>query len=335
MPTITELCESIATTISDYRAGEIVPPNAQHVQSWIAQFPIEDRKPVLSELSNVLSETYFSRDRVRRFLKGLIANKGLVGNAPKDFWRAVNFLNIQGNGSSQRELLQLFDVALKAEVDLKVANCGGGNVFVYLDDAIFTGSRCGSDLEQWIAGCAPAAATVHIIVMALYEFGSWKMDERIKKAAKAAGKNISVHFWRVLQLENRKAYRNTSDVLWPTVLIPEAAEYSGGRFPFEPRQPGGKSKIFSDEEARGHLEQALLRAGMRIRGFSVNPKAALRPLGFSPFGVGFGSTIITYRNCPNNAPLALWWGDPNAAPHHPFSKWRPLVPRKTYGDEDD
>jgi len=109
------------------------------------------------------------------------------------------------------------------------------------------------------------------------------------------------------------------------------------KFPFKPRTPGGKCEhdIFSSEEGRQLLERELLMAGMRIRSFSQNPNRALRPLGFSPFGLGFGSTIVTYRNCPNNAPLALWWGDPEKPKSHPFSKWCPLVPRKTYGAEEE
>jgi hypothetical protein len=38
--------------------------------------------------------------------------------------------------------------------------------------------------------------------------------------------------------------------------------------------------------------------------------------------LGFGSLIVTFRNCPNNAPLALWAGDP----------WHPLFPRTTNSD---
>ena len=78
------------------------------------------------------------------------------------------------------------------------------------------------------------------------------------------------------------------------------------------------------------LERELLLAGMHIRSLSQNPSPALRPLGFGPFGLGFGSTIVTYRNCPNNTPLALWWGDPQAEPAHPFARWYPLVQRRTY-----
>lgn len=109
------------------------------------------------------------------------------------------------------------------------------------------------------------------------------------------------------------------------------------KFPFEPRQPGGKLQynVFSSEEGRQLLERELLLAGMRIRAFCKNPNRALRPLGFSSFALGFGSMIVTFRNCPNNCPLALWWGDPHAGLNHPFSKWYPLFPRKTYATEVD
>jgi hypothetical protein len=116
-------------------------------------------------------------------------------------------------------------------------------------------------------------------------------------------------------------------------LPAEAAGYHQGRFPLEPRAPGGTGQFFSSETRRSVLEQAFLKAGLRIRSFSANPHAALRPLGFSPFGVGFGSLFLSFRNCPNNAPLALWWGDHTKPSWHPFSKWYPLVPRKTYGDD--
>lgn len=132
-----------------------------------------------------------------------------------------------------------------------------------------------------------------------------------------------------------------SEVLWPATVQddPAVAAYLAqqGRFPLEPRQPGGKPEIeiFSSEEGRQLLEREFLRAGVRIRGFCQNPNQIMRPLGFSSFGVGFGSTIVTYRNCPNNAPLALWWGDPNAHHNHPFSRWYPLLQRRTYEREVD
>ena len=48
-----------------------------------------------------------------------------------------------------------------------------------------------------------------------------------------------------------------------------------------------------------------------------------RPLGNSLLEtLGFGSLIVTFRNCPNNAPLPLWVGNP----------WHPLFPRTTNSD---
>ncbi len=102
------------------------------------------------------------------------------------------------------------------------------------------------------------------------------------------------------------------------------------KFPFEAREPGRALGDFSSEEGRQLLERELLIAGVRIRGFCKNPKDIVRPLGFSPFGVGFGSMIVTFRNCPNNCPLALWWGDPEAPASSPLSQWYPILPRKTY-----
>ena len=128
-------------------------------------------------------------------------------------------------------------------------------------------------------------------------------------------------------------------MLWPASIPDDAALTAyiaeEQRFPFEPRQPGARWEhdVFSSEQGRQLLEREFLLAGMRIRSFCQNPNPAMRPLGFSAFGVGFGSLIVTFRNCPNNSPLALWWGDPSALPNHPFSRWRPLFPRKTYAEK--
>src|SRR5205823_14973302 len=64
-----------------------------------------------------------------------------------------------------------------------------------------------------------------------------------------------------------------------------------------------------------------LKAGARIKyELCPNLKENHWPLGYDVFKcVGFGSLLVTYRNCPNNCPLVLWAGDP----------WFPLSPRKT------
>ena len=334
-----ELLASIANTIKDYRTGDLPEPTPDHVDRWIHQFEADVQVPMLRELDHVLRRTYFPRSRVRGFFESLIDNRSLAGENPRGFWRTAQLLDIQQDGNSQTEIRQLFSEALEQKHGV-VAGTGDvtDGVFVYLDDVLFTGGRIGNDLSAWIAGECPPAATVHVVVIAAHRFGEWKCETRIEQEARDAGRHLRLRFWAGLRIENRLGYRNASEVLWP-VTVPNntaLAAYMEAetRFPFEPRAPSGRFEhgVFSSEEGRQLLEREFLLAGVHIRSLSENPSPALRPLGLSPFGLGFGSTIVTYRNCPNNAPLALWWGDPRADGAHPFARWYPLVQRSTYTD---
>jgi hypothetical protein len=64
----------------------------------------------------------------------------------------------------------------------------------------------------------------------------------------------------------------------------------------------------------------MLAKGCYIRTVAPRLPKYARPLGDMVLEtLGFGSTFVTYRNCPNNTPLAFWAGDP----------WYPLFARKT------
>ena len=99
------LLESIAKTIADYRAGEIDPPTVDHVEAWIGQFDKGAQEPMLAELDHVLERTYIPKTVVQEFLASLVKNKKLAGADPCSFWEDVGFLDIQGGGNSQREML--------------------------------------------------------------------------------------------------------------------------------------------------------------------------------------------------------------------------------------
>jgi hypothetical protein len=201
---------------------------------------------------------------------------------------------------------------------------------------MFTGFHIGDDLEAWITKDAPAQAVVHVVVLGLYEFGLWKVSDRLEKVVESSSKKIEIKYWRAATFENRKSARAESDVLRPMILPddPSLTAYldslKGEKYPFEPRLAGGKLRIFSSEDSRQLLEREMLLAGAKILTDWGSHSKSIRPLGFSPFGLGFGSMVVTFRNCPNTCPLALWWGDPKADTNSLLGKWYPLFPRKTY-----
>ena len=318
-----DLLVSVAGTIKDYRAGEIAEPTPEHVDRWISQFSRDAQVPVLRELDYVFKRTYISKAKMQRWLEKIAAD------SPCEFWKGAHLLNIQKDGSSQREMCDLFVSILRRQCGHGAGHAGAdeGN-FIYLDDAIFTGNRVVDDLCGWIGEQAPKKATLRITVIALHTLGKYWIETNERLERIKSDKQVDV-LLKGHMLENRQAYRNRSDMLWPTEEV-----YSDDNF--HPRQPGyGKGKFFSGEQGRQLLEREFLNTGIRMRGFARNPAPQLKPLGYtSRFfkgSPGFGSLFVTYRNCPNTCPLALWWGDPAAQPSHPFSKWYPLLPRKTYG----
>ncbi len=323
-----QLLESIATTTADYRAGDLAAPTPEHVDRWVKQFSVEVQLPILREMDHVLKSTYLSLETVTRFLKGLLKNEKLAGANPCDFWRSVKFFDDQGGGNSQREMLAIFGQFLEKVCGVKVKDCGNTKTpaaYIYLDDAIFTGNRVRRDIETWIQTDAPDSAKVHIISIALHSGGQYYANGRIQAAAKAAGKVISITWWCAVELEDRLINTNSSDVLRPT-SIPDKPEVKlhvdGMAHKPKLRVPGnaGTKALFSGEEGRNLLEQEFLKAGVKIRGVCPNLGDTQRPLGHSTLEtLGFGSLIVTFRNCPNNAPLALWTGDP----------WHPLFARTT------
>jgi hypothetical protein len=329
-----DLVASIANTIKTYRAGELAEPTPAHVDRWAKQFTPTNQLPFLREFDHVVKQGFITKKVVKDFLKNLVTNKDLAGSSPAAYWKSAHFLKIQQNGQSQKEMLKLFAKSLDDECGVDLAKCGKpGGDYIYLDDVLFSGNRVGNDLEQWIVNDAPQTATVHVIVAALHSGGSYLAGRRLKGVIEKSGKKITIKYWRALEIENRKAYKNNSGVLWPIAIpdVPVVQAYTAlpSKFPFEPRQPvNGVVAPFSSEQGRQVLETEFLIAGAKIRALSENPKASMRPLGFSPFGLGFGSMIATYRNCPNNCPLALWWGDPEATSG--ALHWYPLLPRKTY-----
>jgi hypothetical protein len=324
-PDRASLLQAIAATIADYRAGQVATPTPAHVDRWISQFDASVQLDMLVELNHVLGNTYVSKAEVTKFLTALSTNSNLAGADPSAFWRNVNFLDIQRGGSSQTEMLALFSGVLSASYGFTTAQCGSaGGPFVYLDDAIFTGNRVRGDVIAWLPD-APSAAALHVIVMAFHRGGQWYAGTKIADACKAAGKALNIDWWRGLELEDRKTYVVDADVLRPTSIpADQAVQDYIQPFRYAPTlRTGtrlGQANVFGSDAGRNLLEQELLKAGARIRQMAPYLGQYQRPLGNMLLEtLGFGSTLVTFRNCPNNCPLAFWAGDP----------WYPLFPRRT------
>ena len=321
-----DLLASIAKAVQDYRNGSLPKPITGHVERWVQQFDADVQLPILREVGHVLKNTYFSKEMVLKFIRGVIRTTNLSGASPEDFWQSANFLDIQGGGQSQTDMLALFSEVLHAEFGIRIKDCGQGNdLFIYLDDGIFTGNRVRRDLEGWARDLAPAQAKVHVICIAEHSGGRYYANGRIQEVIRSSGKQIEITWWHAIELEDRRAYSASADVLRPTALPNEQTvhDYVAG-MTYKPtmRTSGnpGAAGLFSSDAAKILLEQEFLKAGIRIREMCPNLGATQRPLGHMTLEtLGFGSLIVTYRNCPNNAPLAFWADAP----------WYPLFPRTT------
>ncbi len=335
------LLQSIATTIAVYRKGEVPVPTPAHVDKWVKQFEqlgadATMQLDMLYEMDHILRKTYVSRARVVKFLSNAVAAPQLVGNNPFAFWKSVNFLRLQQQGNSQADLLEVLDTVLRDCFGFTTGSCGsGGGPYFYLDDCLFTGNRILHDLSRWLDSTAPVGAQIHVVVVAQHTSGQWYAQRGLSKLA--TQKRASVKWWRGIEIEDRRDNIDVSEVLRPARLPddPLVREYQRQLIDagFQPvyRRPGGRSKgsPFSSEARRDTLEQMFLRAGVYIQSLSQDPNPSMRPLGATWLRTfGFGALIVTYRNCANNCPLALWWGDPNMPQDHPLSTWYPLFPRK-------
>ncbi|BDU38108.1 TPA: hypothetical protein NGR42_003895 [Vibrio parahaemolyticus] len=333
--TLPQLCEEIAAVIREYQNRNY---DATHVETWIAQFDEPERRIVLEETKRLLKGNYLTLSDFKNFIEQVVEYLYVIQRVN---WNCMSFLDLQKNGSSQRELVALMQryVSVRAPHSLSgihVNQYANINTFVYLDDVVFSGNRLYQDLRDWIETTAPNDCTVYIPVMGYYVYGQWKTHNLLVEAANNANKNINFIFrclGRAGVKENRVSQRNGAQVFWPMPSVagePGVTQFLEGlTYPFSYRNFNFSSTFGASRRER--FENIMVKYGLRIIGFSADPHFLLKPLGYSSLdGFGFGATTFSYRNCPNNAPLAFWWGDANADSWSPLSRWYPLMPRITY-----
>ena len=223
----------------------------------------------------------------------------------------------------------MFDEVLQEKYGFGLNQTGGADAdFIYLDDCVASGTRLRNDVCNWLKKDTPQNINLHIITSVLFT-GSWWVDNNIREVADENGKTVGITKWYLKEMENRLAYRNRSDVLWPTSIPDQevARRYCAylEELDYPPilRNAGhlGDSGIFKDDAQKILMEKEFLVRGCHIWAEQVNLPERLRPLGYNNLhNLGFGSMFVTYRNCPNNCPL-VFWVEQNDFP--------PLFPRKT------
>lgn len=129
-----DLLTSLASTIEDYRVGDLAPRTPDDVDRWIQQFAADIQVPLLRELDHVLKQTYFTKANVSEFFSKLISQKALAGDTPCEYWQRAHFLDIQQQGHSQAEIRQVFGDALTDQCGVGIDNCGADSGdYLYLE----------------------------------------------------------------------------------------------------------------------------------------------------------------------------------------------------------
>lgn len=321
-----DLLLSIAVTLADYREGDMAPRSPADVQRWVEQFDEDARLDVLFEVDHALKRLYWSRAKTTKWLQDLASNgKG-------EHWSRIALLRLQSKQKSQASICAEFETLVRATHGVTVSSAADGVHFLYLDDGIFTGSSIIRDLVDWVENDAPAVAKLIVYVPVLHTYGAWRIDDTVSKAATKAKKQIACKVRGTLHVQDGigGTFYDQAEVLRPTSIgtDPAVAAWVATHLtgPYAPRfrTPGAMpafrpDPIFSSAARREVLEQQFLKAGVEIMNRCNEIKKGMRPLGFTHLTTfGFGTLCVRARNCPNNAPLALWWGT---------NGWTPLVPR--------
>lgn len=106
------LLQSIAATISTYRAGELPAATPDHVDRWASQFTPANQLAFLREFDHVIKQTFVTKARVMSFVEALATNAKLTGGNPPAYWSGSTVLKLQKVGFSQRSMVDLLDEVL-------------------------------------------------------------------------------------------------------------------------------------------------------------------------------------------------------------------------------
>lgn len=330
------LAKSIAALMADYRAGEIPQTAEDDVLEWADCFDAADRTVLLTETESILKTRYRSHAYAVEFLGQMIKGlaEDIAGGSLDQLLKTTAFLDLQPPGKSQGAMLETLDTILKTH-GTSVKKAGGKEPtnFVYLDDILCTGNTLFFDMKKWWEAQTTdgdarsdrftADQKVHYVFIARHVLQHQKVFYRFKKngMTRIAPQRI----WSGVSVKNDpEDPSSTLDFAYPRVkdLPEEAIAYLAG-LDVDPkavcRRAGKPTQeiLFTSPESRNQFETILLKKGLELLDAVSTKKSNIRPLGFtlpSHKNLGFGALVFTWRNVPNNAPLAFWYDAPGFTP---------------------
>ncbi|MBU1119528.1 hypothetical protein KKH43_06625 [Patescibacteria group bacterium] len=328
-----ESIETILAIAHDYHK----PLSEALIVGWVNQFPENTRSVILKELAKILRVFYFSKDRfvelvqtgykkVITTLKKKCDNSITVGDV--EFIRGYS-----EGGASQDEILDILDAHLMSEHGIHVDTCGGGYYFALFDDASYTGNKMVHSARRWIEAEGDKDKVLVVAPLIIHTKSLDYLSKQVRVASVRTLKKALVI--AVYQVQNTTTMGGVFQGYIPAQCDNESVkafiechlDLGYGQRLYRPDNFIREEKFFSSKEAREIVEQQLLSSGARLINRCSSVGRSTRPMGFETLDtLGFGTPLVFYRNIPNNAPIAFWWG---------VGQHQPLFDRVTYADRVD
>jgi hypothetical protein len=339
------VAEEIATSIADFRLGEIPPRTPSDIIRFVEQVQkvnkdwmgSAERLLFVSGLRDAIRKQYWSAARISLELTELMP---MIRSRTSVARWAI--LSIQEQNSSQTLLV---DQLQNSEVPVFPRVPDGFDGILYIDDATFTGRTLARYLEiihQQIS--LLKRGPKELVIWHVCEYSADALGLLRPKVSMLQNLGLKVHFRHVEIFQRRDYLGRAHSALIPRKIhaeIPIVQRYlksatplkkiGESEFLWRERETLSDDPIFESPERRDVVERAFLVIGCWLRLNTQSWNHLMRPFGFvanaSVESLGFGSMFCTYLNSSNTSPVALWWGDPRAE-NSALSNWEPLLPRR-------
>lgn len=337
-----QLIQDIYEILEDYRHDDFLSEKERlttnRIEKWINQFKENDRLFLLKELKQVFSKMFFSKERVKNFLRYVLeeSRKQFGYRDITSFLENTCFLDLQEEGKSQKEFLKLLKEIVEIEHKYLFSDIGKTSKkhYLYIDDILCTGNTFYRNLKDWLM--TNGKEPIKLLQTKEINLNVWyicRTKRYYDKKIRQLNNCFTLRFQnfhkskcpcRVDESLLKPLISNETDSIkkYKEKVIQKADDYAHTRgyssykdnFFREDNYP---KSFFSSKESRNRLECIFLEKGIEILNTSNIIKDNIRPLGYSlPSYKDFGLGVLffTWRNIPNNTPLVFWYVSPAFMP---------------------